>query len=373
LTDHLKSSAAGIEGRARFDFVRYANCWEDADILCEALQPSAGKRLLSIMSAGDNAFALAAEGAEVIACDLNPAQLACAELKAKSIRLLSYEDVLAFFGIHDNYKRIDTYNKIRPNLSSEARSFWDERTNEIEKGFIHHGKFEKYFSLFRRYALPLIAGNKKIEQLFEERSLEERQLFYDERWNTWRWRLLFKTFFNRFVMGKLGRDPEFFRYVEGSVSDRLLKRAEQAFRELPATNNPFLSYILTGNYTKALPRYLRVEHFSKVRDGLDRINFVIGPIQQVARDHKDPGFDGFNLSDIFEYMDEDLCTEIYGSLLSTARKGARFAYWNMLVPRHCPLKYANVIEFLEELSGNLFHRDMAFFYSAFRVEEVKCA
>ena len=44
-----------IEDRAAFDFVRYANCWEDADVLCEALRARPGIRALSIASAGDNA------------------------------------------------------------------------------------------------------------------------------------------------------------------------------------------------------------------------------------------------------------------------------------------------------------------------------
>ncbi len=29
-------------------------------------------------------------------------------------------------------------------------------------------------------------------------------------------------------MGRLGRDPEFFRYVEGSVAERILERVEYA-------------------------------------------------------------------------------------------------------------------------------------------------
>jgi len=47
-----------IEERASFEFIRYGNVWEDADVLCEALKPvSQGRRLLSIASAGDNTLA----------------------------------------------------------------------------------------------------------------------------------------------------------------------------------------------------------------------------------------------------------------------------------------------------------------------------
>ena len=45
--------STAIEQRARFDLIRYANCWEDADILCAALNPGPGKTIVSIASGGD--------------------------------------------------------------------------------------------------------------------------------------------------------------------------------------------------------------------------------------------------------------------------------------------------------------------------------
>ena len=52
-----------IENRAEFTYIRYANCWEDTEVLCEALIPGYGKRILSIASAGDNSLALISHGA----------------------------------------------------------------------------------------------------------------------------------------------------------------------------------------------------------------------------------------------------------------------------------------------------------------------
>ena len=62
---------ASIEERARFDYVRYANCWEDSRILNEALQPASDKRILSICSAGDNSLHLLASGAEVVSLPIS--------------------------------------------------------------------------------------------------------------------------------------------------------------------------------------------------------------------------------------------------------------------------------------------------------------
>ena len=82
-------------------------------------------------------------------------------------------------------------------------------------------------------------------------------------------------------------------------------------------------------------------------------------------------FDGFNLSDIFEYLDEPTCAAIYETLLGAARPAARFAYWNMLVPRRRPDSTIDRVRSLTERAEALFAVDRAFFYSAFVLEEVK--
>lgn len=366
------ASDSSIEKRARFDFVRYANLWEDADVLCEALSPDPSKRILSIASAGDNSFALLAEGAEVVAVDLNPAQIACADLKRVAIENLSYAEVLEFFGISPSTRRLKFYRDLRSKLLEESRSFWDQdqNTEALYDGFIHSGKFERYFQTFRRWILPLIAGRKKIAKLLSDMSPAERLTFYNIEWNSWRWRCLFKIFFSRTVMGRGGRDPEFFRYVDGSVGDRILARAEFGLTELPNDKNPYLQYILRGNYGPALPRYLRPEVFERVRAGLPRFSLHLGTIEEVAAKYPPQSFDGFNLSDIFEYLNPEISERVYGALLTAARPKARFAYWNMLVPRTAPKRFEDRIRYLEQLSKKLFRSDLAFFYSAFRIEEV---
>ena len=365
----MVSNSQHIRERTSFDFVRYANCWEDADVLCEALQPAPGKRVLSIASAGDNALALAAEGAEVIAADLNPAQLACCELRISAFRHLEYDQVLAFFGVKPSKDRLSTFAKLEQHLSDDAREYWEQNEDHIVDGFIHHGKFEEYFQTFRTRILPLVHSRRVVNEMLEEKSQDDRHGFYRSTWNTWRWRLLFRIFYSRFVMGRMGRDPEFFRYVEGSVSDRILERATYALTELPTHANPYLDYILTGNYTRALPRYLRPENFQKVREGLDRITLYPGPIEQAAREHQGDGFDAFNLSDIFEYLAPDICLNIYLTMLDVANPGARFAYWNTLVPRRRPDELARRVTTLDRVQSDLFDRDLAFFYCALHVEE----
>ncbi len=360
-----------ISERARFDIIRYANCWEDADILCDALQPAPERRILSIASAGDNALAMLAEGATVVAADLSPAQLACVEIRCAAFRNMDYPEILAFLGIKAMPDRLDAYHELRSDLSPQARDFWDANPEQVKAGIVHFGKFESYFRLFRTRVIPLIHSRRDIDALLTEKPVGAQEEFYEKTWNNLRWRLCFKIFFSRWMMARFGRDPEFFRYVEGSVADRILERARHGFTAVPVHSNPYLNYILTGNFPEhALPRYLQPERFEPIRSNLDRLQLHQGPIEEAAKEYADNGWDGFNLSDIFEYVNTDTARAIYKSLLDKANPLARFAYWNMLVPRRCPSPLREKVQSLEQRSQKLFLADKAFFYSAFVLEEV---
>lgn len=359
-----------IEHRARFDLIRYANVWEDAWILREALRPAPGRRFLSIASAGDNSFALLADGAEVVAADLSPAQISLVDLKRAAIRRLSREACAAFLGFRASEQdRRMIYEQLERDLRGQSREFWRERLEEIATGAAHHGKFEHYFALFRERALPLIHRRRTVLALLEPREPAAREAFYESTWNNLRWRLLFRVFFSRFVMGRLGRDPEFFRYVEGSVAERILARARYALTVLPTDANPYLEYILTGNFGRNLPLFLQPDLYPEVQRNLDGLTLFGGPIDEAGREHRGEGFDGFNLSDIFEYLDQPASEGVYGRLLETARPGARFAYWNMLVPRRLSRSFPGRVRYLEAESKELFAKDLAWFYSAFILEE----
>jgi S-adenosylmethionine-diacylglycerol 3-amino-3-carboxypropyl transferase len=236
----------------------------------------------------------------------------------------------------------------------------------VTEGVIHSGKFERYLRGFRRFVLPLVHSRRTIERLLAERSREERERFYTEEWDTARWRLVFRLFFSRAAMGRLGRDPQFFAHVEGSVGDRILARTRHALTALPIHRNAYATYIMTGSYAEdALPLYLRPDAWQPIRDRLDRVRLLQVPAQEA------PGaFDAYNLSDIFEYMAPAVHDAVYAALVANARPGARLAYWNMLAPRSRPESLASRVRQRRDLADPLFERDNAWFYSAFDVDEV---
>jgi S-adenosylmethionine-diacylglycerol 3-amino-3-carboxypropyl transferase len=369
--DSQQEKAMRSEAAERTDFsrIRYAQCWEDADVLLSALEPGPGKRCLSIASAGDNTLALLSRDPErVLALDLSAAQLACLELRVAAYRELQHTELLALIGSIESTARPYLYQACRKHLSAGALAFWDERPDLIAAGIGSIGKFERYFRVFRERVLPLVHSRERVRELLRPKSREDRRSFYDNQWSNLRWRLMFRVFFSRKLMGLLGRDPEFFRYVKGSVSEKILKRTEYALTDLDPAANPYIQWILTGRHNGALPAALREENFERIRRNLDRLEWRCGSLEESLGQEKK--FNCFNLSDIFEYMSPASYEELLKLIVSSAPSGARLAYWNMLAPRHRPESLATVLRPLGDLSSQLFARDQAFFYSSLVVEEV---
>jgi S-adenosylmethionine-diacylglycerol 3-amino-3-carboxypropyl transferase len=364
-------NSSAIQNRASFNVIRYANVWEDGLLLLEAFASLRGKRMLSICSSGDNALALLAlDPSEVLAVDLNPAQIACLDIRCAAIRELEREEVLAFLGFEGlpNYRE-KTYALLRSQIPKPSRDFWDTHIPDIRGGVIHAGKFERYFRIFRKWILPLIHKRSKCKELISFEHINAQAEFYDSVWNNWRWRLLFSFFFSRAVMGVVGRDPEFFRFVEGSVAERILERVEFALRNLLGAENPWLQYIVSGNFALALPPYLEPENFTAIKANLAALRSHLGTVDD-ALSGESVDIRGYNLSDIFEYMDESLFRTVCGNLLDSAAPSSRFAYWNMLVPRSMALCVPKRVQAQNALSQSLFCKDRAFFYSAFHVDEM---
>jgi S-adenosylmethionine-diacylglycerol 3-amino-3-carboxypropyl transferase len=362
------------EAAARADFsgIRYGQVWEDADVLLEALDVQPGDVCLSIASAGDNALALLTRHpARVIALDLSPAQLACLTLRVAAYKTLEHHELLELIGSRPSARRLELYRRCAGSLPHDARRFWEQHTDRIAEGIGGAGKFERYFALFRNRVLPLVHRRSTVDMLLQSRPIEARRDFYAQRWDTWRWRLLFRVFFSRIVMGRLGRDPKFFKYVETDVAAAILDRTKHALTELDPSRNPYVHWILTGTHGETLPCALRREHFDVIRTNIDRLEWHAVSVEEFLERAGSRSIDRFNLSDVFEYVSPAAYHRMLEAIARTGRPGARAVYWNLLVSRRRPDTMAGRLEALERDAVRLHHADRAFFYSALRIEQVR--
>jgi S-adenosylmethionine:diacylglycerol 3-amino-3-carboxypropyl transferase len=358
-----------ITERASFERIRYAQAWEDADVLTQAMGDAAGGDLVSICASGDNALALLlCNPDKVHAVDISPAQIECLNLRIAAYAALSHPEFLELMGARPSERRGTLLKQALADRPEPTQQFWTALLPEVEAyGAGGVGKFESYFRIFSRWLLPLVHSRNTVEAIFEPRCLGERQAFFENRFNTWRWRWLVKFFFSNAMMGRLGRDQAFFDHVEGDMADHVFARLRHAGIETDPSQNPYLHWIMMRAHGAALPLPWRKDAFEIIRSRLDRIEPHLGPLESL---HLQDAA-GFYLSDIFEYMSPDMAETAYGNTLEMARSGARLVYWNMMAPRRVPASYAARVRTRTELEEQLKPRDMAFFYSDFVVEEVR--
>jgi S-adenosylmethionine-diacylglycerol 3-amino-3-carboxypropyl transferase len=354
--------------------IHYAQCWEDPEILMQALNVTSRDDVLSIASGGDNSFALLVNHPKSLsAIDKNPAQLFLVELKMRAIQEFDFDDFIGFIGARPCQKRRHLYASLRAQLGAEARDYWDMRKEEIEKGVIHSGRFERYFSIFRQMVLPLIHNQKTIREFLSAASLQEQQAFYDKVWSNWRWRCFFRIFFGKFLLGHLGRDPSFFKYVTlESVGKELLRRTRWGLTEIPIGSNYFAEYILTGRYrtTETAHPYLRESNFRSLKECVGGLKLICSSLEEYLKRLPPKSISKFNLSDIFEYMSDEVFEMTLREILRVAREGSKLTYWTLFIPRPLPRELTSRIclhSFAPARDGGT---GRTFFYRSFCLGEV---
>lgn len=359
-----------ITEKADFNFIRYANVWEDANSLLSGMSVEKESHLLSIASAGDNTLSLLTlEPKSVVAVDINPVQLYLTELKMRTIQHMDHESTLAFLGFRDCTIRHEMYSQLRPYLSVEASAYFDQTIDQWTKqGIVHFGKFENYFRLFYRRILPFIHTQKTVNQLLAPKSEVEQKTFFQEHWNHWRWRGLVKLFFSRTMMGKLGRDPAFFNEVTLDVSDYILRKSAEHFQSIHAQNNPFLRYILTGTFGESLPHYLQKQNFPIIQRQIDKISLFKGFAEDAVQQFGP--FHGMNLSNIFEYMDRSIFEQTATKLCEGLQPGGKLIYWNLMVNRRMSQICHSLTEDTQKME-HLNNIDHGFFYNSIVVDVKK--
>ena len=296
---------------------------------------------LSIASGGDNTLALlSCSPQKVMAVDFSLAQIACLELRAAAYRNLSHPEMLILVTSQANIDpalRLDLFEQCRGDLSPAVQKFWGDRLSIIEQGLMSGGKFERYLTLFRQRVLPLIHSQKILDELFQQGDRHQRETWFEKSWNTWRWQLIFRVFFSRFVMGRLGRDPSFFKYVEENVAASILQRANSALVRHNPQKNSYLQWIATGNYQTALPFALRPENFDLIRANLNRLEIYCSSLGDFLKQHSSLEINRFNLSNIFEWISLEDYQVLLNQILKVSTDDTRLLYWNLLVDRHSEL------------------------------------
>ncbi|UCC11194.1 MAG: DUF3419 family protein [candidate division WOR-3 bacterium] len=352
--------------------IRYANCWEDAEVVLRALEISPRGRYLLICSAGDIVLSLLSKKPQkIIAVDTNPAQTACLDLRKAAFQCLSYQQVLAFLGITHSTDRICTYHQIRDRLTEKSAIFWDTNHDALRAGIIHAGTTERNFHRFRKWFLPLFMNRAAGSSLFTSTSDNHQRKILSRVTESRRWKLMTGILFSRNIMKTLdlGRTPSFYNEIPDNIGAYVRRNIQRMITQAPIHDNPYLEYIIRGNFIKTRPFYLQEKNFNQIRHYLNRITHYISDIVDYLENTNDT-FNGFYFSDIFEYMTDDQCHHVLALAVQHSRPEARIVYWSTLRSRPLQVIGNTHIRTQDDIAQELFQHNRAFFYSDLSIGEV---
>jgi len=344
----------------------FTHNWEDPESDHAVLKIKKDDALMAITSGGCNVLGFLLFDPQIIyTLDINPTQSYLLELKVAAIKSLDFIAFTSFAGLRDSKNRLEQYEKIKPLLSEGARKYWDEQNKIIKNGFIMNGQFERFIKIAGKFIM-LLQGKKRVLGLFNEKSKQEQETYFDKIWNTKRFHYIFKILFNKRMLAKRGLVAEYFHFDDGSTSfsESFYKRAKNAFRDIPIKGNYFLSLYLLGKFQNdhEVPNYLKEENYEMIKAKLDRIKIITADAQGWLDSMPDLSIDCFALSNICELMSEKDTHRLFLGIHKTARKGARVIFRNLMIPREVPDNLKDRIVKDETLSKQIYANDRSFVY-----------
>ncbi len=340
--------------------------WEDPESDHAALKIKTGDTVFAITSGACNVLGfLLFDPAIIYSVDINPAQSCILELKIAAIKVLDFEEFIAFSGIKKCGDRIALYHRIKPTLGREAQAFWTTHERIIKDGFFMNGKYERFIRIAGKF-MTLLQGKSNVRKLFIEKSVQEQEQYYDQVWNTKRFHYLFKVIFNKRMLARRGLVADYFHFDDGSKSfaESFYNRSKKAFRNIPIKGNYFLSLYLLGKYRDEteVPAYLKKENYAIIKSRIGRIKFSTAEAQEWLDTMPDESINCFALSNICELMSEKDTSRLFTSVSRTGSKWARVIFRNLMIPREVPDDLKSVIIKDEILSKNIQFNDRSFVY-----------
>lgn len=340
--------------------------WEDPASDKAALQIRPGEKVMTITSGGCNTFELLLERPDKIyAVDINPAQSWLMELKKAAITHLTHQEFIAFLGLAESENRIALFEKLQADLSPEALRYWQLNRTLLEKGILMAGRFEKFVHLAGRL-MRFIQGSRTVQHVFDSTTPEQQQQYYDQKFDTWQFKLIFNLLFNKRILAKRGLSADYFYFDDGSRSfaESFYKRARHVLRDLPVQPNYFLSLYLLGKYRslQEVPAYLKAENFLFLKSTVHRIEIITADVKVWLQAMPEGSIDCFSLSNICELKSEEDTALLFEEVARVATPGARCLFRNLIISREVPTALQQTICKNELLSTDILRQDRSFVY-----------
>jgi S-adenosylmethionine-diacylglycerol 3-amino-3-carboxypropyl transferase len=312
------------------DRLRYSQVWEDSRVIEHILKVDAEDEVLVVTSGGSNVFNTLLFGPKkVYAVDLNPVQNEFLALQIFIIRQLQADDYLSAMG----YKGKQRYQEIRElveKLASPSQwKIWSRFFSSSEEGLALSGKLESYITYF--YDTLSARPQSILKELFKVKHLDEQHLKlqalldlgFDQD---------FIDYFDRANLSK-GRDIGLYKHTASTGGELFFQRFLDFAQSNLLRDNFIANFFFfgpAGVQPGAIPRFCKANHYLKVRERLDRIEYVGAEAIDFLTSSKGAAVSKAVLSNIFEYVSKEEFNKAIVAMTEREGKDLQFLFWNLL-------------------------------------------
>jgi len=361
----------------------YYTCWEDIQIIQRALKIHKNDTVFSITSAGDNILnMLLYNPRRIFSVDFNPYQNYLFELKKEAIRHLNYEKFRDFIGLDPSDNREELYQIIKNSLDEKTRSFWDSNIEILKQGITYSGG--KYVK-FNGTLIKFFIGSKVIKKLLKCNTIQEQAEYFYAHVYGLPWRLIFYFTYNKTILKLWGcsvllfeyvkrkkKSPEDFIYLQQIFYPKThTRKIEKIFTSIPLKNNyivclSLLNYYLNENLS---PPYLQKKSYPIIQKRIDKIQYKTTHIFEALHSLPDSSITKFNLSNVFDYVDDTTFPKVLHEINRCGKHKARLCYYSTRLDRSIPDDVKGIIA-ERQLAKHLFEKDRTFHYCNFELATV---
>lgn len=325
----------------------YNQIWEDPRVDLEALQLNGDSRVLTISSGGCNILNyLTQRPARIVAVDLNRHHIYLARLKlAAAAHLPTHEDFFRFFGCADDDANLERYDRhIQPHLDAAARRYWESkpkfripfRGQSTRIGFFTRNfyNYSKLGLLLRFTHLMSKVTRRQPERLLAAASLDDQRRYFDDK---------LAPFFANPLIRQIGRFPligfslgippaqlEHLKHDGGNIIDIYGQRVRRLACDFPIDDNYFAWQAFSRSYDtahrRAIPDYLKADHFDTIRDSTDRVETHVVSMTDYLQQQLPGALNRFVFLDAQDWLSREQIVELWTQVARISPVGGRIIF-----------------------------------------------
>lgn len=343
---------------------------DDAKSELSALNLKKNDRVLCIASAGEIPLELLVNSHESVtidAVDIDSSQIYLSSLKLKAA--LHFERIQAaqFLGYMpaEETDRALWFHQITPEITETELIFWRKHLSILKYGPVNLGKYETYIRRFSPLGRLLLGGRKKLNGLFETKTIKEQQSYFDEVLRGGLLKNLFNVMFHPKLYKQRGISEQgLIHWQDQHLGHEFYNQFRDFCTNTPVRENWMLQFVLFNRvlFEESLPDYLQPNGKARLGEESDRLRFREESVTE-SMNKRDAGYyNKFALSNVSDWLSEEDFTDLLKIIAQKSGPDARGLIRYIHSARVTDPKLPEVLGFDKEAGEKLLKEDRFPFY-----------